>query len=31
MLHAPQDAGFGNSKETARLTQLGFWHGERRD
>ena len=30
MLHAPQDAGFGNSKETARLTQLGFWHGERR-
>ena len=28
MLHAPEDAGFGESKETARLTQLGFWYAE---
>ena len=28
MLHAPEDAGFGNTKETARLTQIGFWYGE---
>lgn len=30
MLHAPEDAGFGDTKETARLTQLGFWYGEDR-
>ena len=30
MLHAPEDAGFGDSKETARLTQIGFWYGEDR-
>lgn len=30
MLHAPQDAGFGKTKEEARLTQLGFWYGEKR-
>ena len=28
MLHAPEEAGFGNTKETARLTQIGFWYGE---
>jgi hypothetical protein len=30
MLHAPENAGFGNTKETARLTQIGFWYGEDR-
>lgn len=30
MLHAPEDAGFGETKQTARLTQIGFWHGEQR-
>jgi len=28
MLHAPTNAGFGDTKETARLTQIGFWYGE---
>tara|TARA_Y100001937_G_C7037132_1_gene292922 strand:+ start:173 stop:829 length:657 start_codon:yes stop_codon:yes gene_type:complete len=30
LLHAPTDGGFGKTKETARLTQLGFWYGENR-
>ena len=30
MLHAPENAGFGDTKETARLTQIGFWYGEDR-
>jgi len=30
MLHAPEDAGFGDTFETARLTQIGFWYGESR-
>jgi len=30
MLHAPEDAGFGITKEAARLTQIGFWYGEDR-
>lgn len=29
MLHAPEDAGFGTTKETGRLTQIGFWFSER--
>jgi len=28
MLHTPENAGFGDTKETARLTQIGFWYGE---
>ena len=28
MLHAPENSGFGDTKETARLTQIGFWYGE---
>ena len=27
-LHTSEDAGFGDTKETARLTQIGFWYGE---
>jgi len=27
-LHTSEDGGFGDTKETARLTQIGFWYGE---
>ena len=30
MLHAPEDAGYGTTKETGRLTQIGFWFSEQR-